>query len=588
MEKNMRKNNEDRSTVQQDERVITSNSSNSSQDSLVHEPIGPLHHLFQSPSQLPRQTGQEQHQKLTLSAFRKPEQAVRLTNASPHKILLNDYDFNSVSKVLGHGASSTVRLAKHRVTGDKVAVKCVGKHQILRSYLHSGKRPMKLDECKILSSLQGYHENIINLIDVYETDNHVQLVLEYCAGGELFDAIKRRRPVRRCSDTAATSVLTALQSHEFLLNQHVASPKGYTELQSVEIAAQLLSALAFLHKRGIVHRDVKPENILLVSDDDDDLTIKLSDFGLARMLEGEVNDKTPASPLTPPSAGRSRAYSRVGSDYYAAPEMAHDSGYDTAVDMYSLGVTLYIILSGIPPPSKQYCGSTVLDEDDDDSSTSSSSDESEDPVKSRNQKTNKRKRLSSYSSVDFPIKQWRHVSTKAKDLIRQMLHPDPLFRITAEDALQHEWILLSKHQSQFKSSEKITPILDNRIVSPTSQSSVQSQSNIQWGFMNSNLMEKTPTVLLQGVVKGSLRNHPKKKRKTSLDIRIPPPQNISLSMVELYNRINSNTDSSLVPVDSCDDENEAMVEVHIGENEDRDDDEQSSCFQNRSAFVLSV
>jgi len=268
--------------------------------------------------------------------------------------------------------------------------------------------------------------------------------------------------------------------------------------------------------------------------------------------------------------------------------MAHDSGYDTAVDMYSLGVTLYIILSGIPPPSKQYCGSTVLDEDDDDSSTSSSSDESEDPVKSRNQKTYKRKRLSSYSSVDFPIKQWRHVSTKAKDLIRQMLHPDPLFRITAEDALQHEWILLSKHQSQFKSSEKITPILDKRIVSPTSQSSVQSQSNIQWGFMNSNLMEKTPTVLLQGVVKGSLRNHPKKKRKTSLDIRIPPPQNISLSMVELYNRINSNTGSSHVPVDSCDDENEAMVEVHIGENEDRDDDEQSSCFQNRSAFVLSV
>ncbi len=593
-----------------------STSSNSCAIGPIHQQPNHFHHMGLS---------SDQHRKLTLSAFKKPEQAVRLTNASPHKILLNDYDFNSVSKVLGHGASSTVRLARHRITGHKVAVKCVGKHQILRNYLlnsntavstGSKKRTRaKLDECDILSSLCGSHPNIINLLDVYETDNQVQMVMEYCAGGELFDAIKRRRPLRRCSDKVATSVLTTtlgtavieernvdlsqdclptcinmntihiLSPHKQIHPHSVSrtqntSPKGYTEPQAATIAGQLLSALAFLHKRGIVHRDVKPENILLVSDDDDDLSVKLSDFGLARVLEEDEEDLSTASPLTPPSTtGRSRAYSRVGSDYYAAPEMARGGGYDTAVDMYSLGVTLYIILSGYPPSSKHCCGSSVLDQndDDDDSSTTSSDDDyyddnSEGCTTNNTTNNNKRKRFSKNQTIDFPSKQWCHVSNSAKNLINLMLHPDPSFRIKAEDALQHEWILLNKHY-QYKS--EIT---------------INSNNNIQWRFLNPSQFEMKSTAL-SIEREASIHNRNKKKRRNnsifcpSLDIRIPPPQKVPLSMVELYNRISNTTSpqTHVAPSDSCDDENAVLVEG------DEDNSESpSSCFKNNSVVALSV
>lgn len=555
--------------------------------------------------------------KLTLSAFRKPEHAVRLTAANPDRILLDDYDVNTVSKVLGHGASSTVRLAKHRITGKKVAVKCVGKHQILRNHLHSGKKRTRLEECEILSSLCGCHDNIINLIDIYETDNQVQMVMEYCAGGELFDAIKRRRPLRRGSVTGATTLLTtsrgsfeekclklsplAKNSHKdakpsqtsFLnqssqndnlasTNTHIASPKGYTEPQAATIATQLLSALSFLHKRGIVHRDVKPENILLVSDDDDDLNVKLSDFGLARVL-CEVDDNSSscsnqASPLTPPSARRSRAYTSVGSDYYVAPEITFGGGYDTAVDMYSLGVTLYIILSGNPPASKQRCGSSVLDDDDD---SSSSDDDSEECTKLYMNK-NEGDLFSRFPSVDFPRKQWHHISSNAKNLIRQMLHPDPSLRIKAEDALQHEWILLNKHQ-RHKSERSF---MDQYMMNMNSKSSLQGH---KWTFLSSNPLDSKQ----YGLRREEMRNkRPKKRRRMSstrcpsLDIRIPPPQNVPISMVELYNRM-SNAAAAVATANSCDDQNEVMVEMCV-KDEESNEKEQNSCFQNSGAVALSV
>jgi serine/threonine protein kinase len=152
----------------------------------------------------------------------------------------------------------------------------------------------------------------------------------------------------------------------------------------------------------MVHRDVKPENVLLTSSND----IKICDFGIARLLlDGCESDDTcstdgESSPLTP--ASRVRAYSTVGSDLYAAPEVCMGDGYGTAVDVYSLGVTIYILLCGYPP---------AFDIQDD-----------------------------GEAGVSFPESNWSHVSEDAKDLIRQMLEADPEQRTTAENALKSQWI----------------------------------------------------------------------------------------------------------------------------------------------------
>jgi serine/threonine protein kinase len=239
-----------------------------------------------------------------------------------------------------------------------------------------------LDEWEVLRSLRD-NPHVVSLLDVFETDEEIQLVLEYCEGGELFDEIQAKR------------------------KEALASPDkvySYSESKAAKIVLQMLSVLSELHSRGIVHRDVKPENILLRSADSSDICAKLSDFGTSRELHPEEESDScssdgEASPLTPQS--RKRTYSSVGSNFYAAPEIHAGHGYDTAVDMYSLGVTLYVLLCGFPPSF------TTKEEDD---------------------------------IVTFPSSQWSNISQDAKNLIRKMLVSDASNRITASQALQDPWI----------------------------------------------------------------------------------------------------------------------------------------------------
>jgi serine/threonine protein kinase len=151
--------------------------------------------------------------------------------------------------------------------------------------------------------------------------------------------------------------------------------------------------------------------------------VKLCDFGVARLLSrskgkieaegsscGSVSDGE-ASPLTP----RSRSFSTVGSDYYAAPELAFGGRYDTSVDIYSLGVTLYVLLCGFPPVFSNFAACDSDDSDFDDLKIA-------------------------HGEVLFPVAYWRNISDNAKGLLRAMLHPEPSLRITAREALQDAWI----------------------------------------------------------------------------------------------------------------------------------------------------
>ena len=95
------------------------------------------------------------------------------------------------------------------------------------------------------------HENIIKLYQIYESDNHINLILELLKGGELFDRLIKK-------------------GH-------------YSEQDASTLMKNLLGALNHMHKRGIMHRDLKPENIIL-KDEDDDTNIKIADFGLATYI----------------------------------------------------------------------------------------------------------------------------------------------------------------------------------------------------------------------------------------------------------------------------------------------------------------
>lgn len=161
----------------------------------------------------------------------------------------------------------------------------------------------------------------------------------------------------------------------------------------------------------------------MVNEDDGSgqLQVKLTDFGLARMLDGE-EDTTTEDPVI----RRSRAYSRVGSDYYAAPEVYMGLGYDTPVDIYSLGVTLYVMLVGAPPSTSTFSFDTDSDFSDEDSSTSDSE------QSAPSSQSLSRTKL-------FPPQM--NISSSAQELITSMMHPDANKRISASAALKHEWIL---------------------------------------------------------------------------------------------------------------------------------------------------
>merc|ERR1719181_726958 len=184
------------------------------------------------------------------------------------------------------------------------------------------------------------------------------LVMELVTGGELFDRIVARG--------------------------------NYTEKDAASLMATLCDALAYLHEQAIVHRDLKPEN-LLYSSPDDDAIIKVADFGLARMVSGKDMMKT-----------------ACGTPGYVAPEVLKNQGYDSgAVDIWSVGVILYILLCGFPPFYEEELPALF------------------DQIL--------------HARYDFPTPWWDNISKEAKDLVTKLLELDPKTRLTATQVKAHVW-----------------------------------------------------------------------------------------------------------------------------------------------------
>ena len=196
-----------------------------------------------------------------------------------------------LNEVLGEGAYSVVRPAVARRSGERVAVKIIN-----RAGLSADDENDLRTEVSILRRLK--HPNIVRLIDFFEEPLTYIIIMEYVMGGELFDRIVKKA--------------------------------FYNEKEARDCVSALLNAVKYLHDRDIVHRDLKPENLLLKSlDDDSDL--KLADFGFATEVHG--NNLT----------------QQCGTPGYVAPEIISRKNYGKAVDMWSTGVIIYILLGGYPP-----------------------------------------------------------------------------------------------------------------------------------------------------------------------------------------------------------------------------------------------
>ncbi|XP_055385850.1 serine/threonine-protein kinase unc-51 [Condylostylus longicornis] len=215
--------------------------------------------------------------------------------------VVGDYEY-STKDMLGHGAFAVVYKGRHRKKSNfPVAIKCITKKGLIKSQNLLGK------EIKILKELtELHHENVVALLDCKESQDCVNLVMEYCNGGDLADYLGLQGTLSE--DTVRL----------FLI--------------------QLAGAMKALYTKGIVHRDLKPQNILLsyshgkILPPPSKITLKIADFGFARFLHDGV-----------------MAATLCGSPMYMAPEVIMSLQYDAKADLWSLGTIVYQCLTGKAP-----------------------------------------------------------------------------------------------------------------------------------------------------------------------------------------------------------------------------------------------
>ncbi len=262
-----------------------------------------------------------------------------------------------MGRILGQGAFGKVKLATAE-DGTMWAVKIVNRKSLSASDAESLKLEMQI-LCKV------NHKNVVLTKEIFDSHDSVYIVMECMSGGELFDRIVEK---------------------EF-----------YSEREARTAFWDCCRAVEYCHSRGVVHRDLKPENILYASTDAD-ATLKLADFGLADIL-------TPETMLM----------ATCGTPTYVAPEIialttsdGKNGGYDSKVDMWSLGVILYILICGFPPFNA---------EDD-----------------------RQLFKLVKHAHYEFVEPYWDDASDDVMDLISKLLVVDPAKRLSAEEALKHPWL----------------------------------------------------------------------------------------------------------------------------------------------------
>lgn len=261
-----------------------------------------------------------------------------------------DQNYQIEKGELGKGTYGTVCRGANKQTKAVRAIKTIPKQSLTDVQRF-------VSEIEVMAALD--HPNIVKLHETYEDARNVYLVMECCTGGELFDRI--------------------IAANYFM------------ERTAAHVVKQILTAVFYMHNNLIAHRDLKPENFLLANEKDVmQSPLKIIDFGLSRRYEQNV-------PMT----------TRACTPYYVAPEVL-EGKYNEKCDAWSIGVIMYILLSGAPP----FFGNN-------------------DPEIIKKVKKGK---------YDFDLEPWREASSDAKDLIGKLLVLDVAKRFSVKQALEHTWV----------------------------------------------------------------------------------------------------------------------------------------------------
>ncbi|GAN08348.1 conserved hypothetical protein [Mucor ambiguus] len=290
------------------------------------------------------------------------------------------HDLFLTGKKIGSGSFGQVFSAQCKKTNKMVAMKVIYKNALL----HKPKaKESLLREIGVCLSFP-IHPCIIQVNRLFDIDNKMYIIMEYGVDGDLFDSVT---------------------SHEI----------GLKEYEVKIIFDQIAHAISFLHNRGIVHRDIKLENVIMC--DRKSLTVKLCDFGLSTFIRSNKPLET-----------------SCGTIMYAAPELLESKGYGKEIDVWSLGVLLFTALAT----------STPFPQVGDDG-------KEEDRQRLREQiKTGK---------LDYSLPVWEEISDDAKDLINNMIMVDTTKRFSIQQVIEHKWLKTIESEEALKAGYCRNPAL---------------------------------------------------------------------------------------------------------------------------------
>ena len=355
-------------------------------------------------------------------------------NCLERELCINDF-FLLGGKPIGKGGFGEVWKVENKVTKNKYVVKIISKQNIIKKKLNN-----QLN-IELEINYKVNHPHIVKLLNHFEDDENFYLLMHYASKGQLFNQI--RKEGRLDERTAAQCLI------------------------------ELISALKYLHSFDppIIHRDIKPENILL----DEFSRVKLSDFGWSNYYTEDEIRKT-----------------YCGTPDYISPEMINKSGHDTSVDVWSLGILIFELLSGKPPFS------------------------------GRNQQelfSNIRNHRLEWPS-DFP--------PLAKNLVLLILKENPKERITLNQIIEHKWItsisdLRPPEEPEVKDN-KIEVILNS---SPKSYNESQEKIRMMISDKKSILQEKKERKEKKS---NTIADNPSDKKVKSLkDLKDQSPKELTLT-----------------------------------------------------------